>query len=188
MLTHRVLGPDSFWCTEPGIYLKGKEKSKRWMRRLKGLCTLIHSAPKALHWPSVSLACSMSSSGSDGNIAVIHLCFPLLGRHIKRAVRAPSAKASSLDWSKLTVDPALTKCCHSLSVWFEQDLVFELLAFTQLQVEDEAWDALQLLTEILHFQLSYLGVYEHHELPCAAKRMWFYYEDHQQTVHVTCRS
>lgn len=72
------------------------------------------------------------------------------------------------------------KCCYSLSVWFEQDLVFELLAFTQLQVEDEAWDALQLLTEILHFQLSYLGMYKHHELPCTAKKTSFYYQDHQQ--------
>lgn len=40
-------------------------------------------APKALYWPTFSLACSMSSSGSDGNIAVIHLCFPLLVRHKK---------------------------------------------------------------------------------------------------------
>lgn len=46
--------------------------------------------------------------------------------------------------------------------------MLELLALAQLQVEDEARDALQLLTEILHFQLSYLGVYEHHELPRTA--------------------
>lgn len=42
---------------------------------------LIGGKRPALHWPSFSLACSMSSSGSDGNIAVIHLCFPLLQRH-----------------------------------------------------------------------------------------------------------
>lgn len=68
------------------------------------------------------------------------------------------------------VDSIVIMGCYSLSVRLEQDLVFELLAFTQLQVEDEAWDVLQLLTEILHFQLSDLGMYEHHELPCTAKK------------------
>ena len=134
---------------------------------------MIHSAPKALHWPSFSLACSMSSRGSDGNMAVIHLCFPLLGRHTKRAIRAQCARAPSSD---------CCLSCNSLSVRLEQDLVFELLAFTQLQVEDEAWDALQLLTEVLHFQLSYLGMDKHHELPRTAKKMSYYYQDHQQTV------
>lgn len=37
-----------------------------------------HAAPKLLYWPTFSLACSISSRGSDGNIAVIHRCFPLL--------------------------------------------------------------------------------------------------------------
>jgi len=50
------------------------------------------SAPEALRWPSFSLACSMSSSGSDGNMAVIHLCFPLLGRGEKVTVTSPPAK------------------------------------------------------------------------------------------------
>lgn len=36
------------------------------------------AAPKLLYWPTFSLACSISSRGSDGNIAVIHRCFPLL--------------------------------------------------------------------------------------------------------------
>lgn len=45
---------------------------------------LTHSAPNALYWPTFSLACSMSSSGSDGNIAVIHLCFPLLVKTHKK--------------------------------------------------------------------------------------------------------
>lgn len=58
----------------------------------------------------------------------------------------------------------------SLCVGLEQDLVFELLAFTQLQVEDKARDALKLLAEILHFQLSDLGVDKHQELPCAAEQ------------------
>lgn len=63
----------------------------------------------------------------------------------------------------------MTGRCFSLSVGLEQDLMFELLAVTQLQVEDEAGDALQLLTQILHLQLSNLGMNEHHELPRAAK-------------------
>lgn len=58
----------------------------------------------------------------------------------------------------------------SLGVGLEQDLVLELLAFAQLQVEDEARDALKLLAEVLDFQLSDLGVDKHHELPRAAKR------------------
>lgn len=167
MLTHHVLGPGSFWCTEPGIYLRGKDKIMN--ERIKRF-TLIHNISKALYSPTFSLACSMSSSGSDGNIAVIHLCFPLLGRSTKKVFKAPSANTTSLDWSEHNVDTALTKC-YSLRVWFQQDLVFELLAFTKLQVEDEAWDTMQLLTEILHFQLSDLGVYKHHELPCTVQKI-----------------
>lgn len=48
--------------------------------------------------------------------------------------------------------------------------MFELLAFAQLQVEDEARDALKLPAEVLNFQLSNLGVDKHHELPWTAKR------------------
>ncbi len=111
----------------------------------------------------------MSSSGSEGNIAVIHLCFPLLGRHKEGQLEHCLLEHPLLTEKKWLSD----ECCYALSVWLEQDLVFELLALTQLQVEDEAWDALQLLAEILHFEFSYLGVYEHHELPCAAKEMSF---------------
>lgn len=71
--------------------------------------------------------------------------------------------------TKPTHDNAATTR-DSLCVGLEQDLVFELLAFTQLQVEDEARDALKLLAEILHFQLSDLGVDKHQELPCAAEQ------------------
>lgn len=58
--------------------------------------------------------------------------------------------------------------CHSLSVGLEQDLVLELLAIIQLQVEEEASDALDLLTQILHSQVRNLGMYKHHEFPGAA--------------------
>lgn len=47
--------------------------------------------------------------------------------------------------------------------------MFELLAFTQLQVEDEA-RYLKFLAEVLNFQLSNLGMDKHHELPRAAKQ------------------
>lgn len=70
-------------------------------------------------------------------------------------------------------DAATTR--DSLGVGLEQDLVFELLAFTQLQVEDEARDALKLLAEILHFQLSDLGVDKHQELPRAAEQDGVYF-------------
>lgn len=88
---------------------------------LKGLQLLSSS-------PSFSVACSMSSSGFDGNIAVIHLCFPLLNRGATRPVMDREASQVS----------HVTDGCCSLSVGLEQDLMFELLAFTQLQVEDEA--------------------------------------------------
>lgn len=86
---------------------------------------LVDCGIKDLNEPSFSFACSMSSSGSEGNMAVIHLCLPLLSRH-KTIIRGKPQQSSDL-WE-----------CFLLCVRFEQDLMFELLAVTQLQVEDEA--------------------------------------------------
>lgn len=89
---------------------------------------------------------------------MIHRCFPLLVS--KQGINCHLT--SFLKTSRRERD--------SLGAGLEQDLVFELLAFTQLQVEDEARDALKLLAEVLNFQLSDLGVDKHHELPWAAKQ------------------
>lgn len=137
----------------------------------KGETFTPRNAEAAAHyWPSFSLACPISSSGSDGNIAVIHLCFPLLVRHKTSRTHFTALFLLKPNWFIINT---VYRLCYSLGVRLEQDLVFELLAFTKLQVEDEAWDILQLLTKILHFQLPDLGMYKHHELPWTAKQKQF---------------
>lgn len=57
------------------------EEKKKRMNETTIMSTLIDVEFPVLYWPSFSVACPISSRGSDGNIAVIHLCFPLLGRN-----------------------------------------------------------------------------------------------------------
>lgn len=76
---------------------------------------LTHSAPKALYWPSFSLACSMSSSGSDGNIAVIHLCFPLLGRHKNEQLEHHLLKPPA--WTEANISLDTHSVCDLSRIW-----------------------------------------------------------------------
>ena len=132
--------------------------------------------------PSLMLACSMSSNGSDRNIAVIHLCFPLLCGHKTTLVVKVVNYSTGLS-RRLTLGIQTTMSFGRdvglfsgnwilvlLCVGLEQDLVFELLAFTKLEVKYETWDAVKLLTEVLHLQLPDLRMHKHHELQGAANR------------------
>lgn len=73
-------------------------------------------------------------------------------------------------WCERTVRRDIGTLSHSLCVRLEQDLVLELWAIIQLQVEEEASDALDLLTQILHSQVRNLGMNKHHEFPGAARQ------------------
>lgn len=116
MLTHRALGPDSFWCTEPGIYLRAKDKKNRWMRGLKGLhWFIVHlklSTDHHSHWLARCLQADQMETSQWSISASRSLV------DTKRAVRAPSAEASSLDWSKIFLKSAATHSVCDLSrIW-----------------------------------------------------------------------
>lgn len=161
-LTRHAPGPCSSWCTAPGKYLHIQE-NRRWTMNAGRLLMTLSTKDKqnsslthilvglfnVFEWIRWKHGCDPSLLSAPGWIQnlQLELCVCVWSNH-----------ASTRRW---WID-------HSLSVWFKQDLVFELVAFTKLQVEDEAWDALQLLAEVLHLQLSDLCVYEHHELPGAA--------------------
>lgn len=142
------------------------------------------SAPKALYWPTFSLACSMSSSGSDGNIAVIHLCFPLLVRHQKgqleqRLLIHPVwTEADSLmtpQWRSVTHSVCDLSRIWCFSCWPSHSCRWKM----KPEMPCSFW--LRSFT----FSSPILACTNTMNFHVLQKEMSFYYQHHQQIVHVS---